>query len=121
MRNLLGLSQEELAKAADVSQGAISRAEFGDGLATPLLTYTKVFIALATEIETLPPHSVAPEVLEFIESLRKLVPTMMSTKEVTTNPQLAHLLTLFGDMPVENQREFITIALPLAQFVKEKR
>ena len=46
LRELLGLSQEQLAKIAGVSQGAISRLEAGRGLATPLLVVVKINVAL---------------------------------------------------------------------------
>jgi transcriptional regulator with XRE-family HTH domain len=46
LRELLGLSQEQLAKIAGVSQGAISRLEAGRGLATPLLVVMKINVAL---------------------------------------------------------------------------
>ena len=42
VREFLGLSQEQVARAAGVSQGAVSRFEGGRGLATPLLVVMKV-------------------------------------------------------------------------------
>ena len=41
-REFLGLSQDQLARLADVSQGAVSRVEAGRGMATPLLTFVKL-------------------------------------------------------------------------------
>src|SRR5215470_3326809 len=46
LREFLGLSQEQLARIAGVSQGAISRLEAGRGLATPLLVVMKINIAV---------------------------------------------------------------------------
>ena len=45
-REFLGLSQERLARAAGVSQGAVSRLEAGRGLATPLLVAVKIRLVL---------------------------------------------------------------------------
>src|SRR4029077_11610448 len=45
-RDLLGLSQDQLARIAGVSQGAVSRLEHGRGLATPLLVVSKIAAAL---------------------------------------------------------------------------
>src|SRR5215475_12618112 len=46
VREFLGLSQEQVARVAGVSQGAVSRFEGGRGLATPLLVVMKVNAAL---------------------------------------------------------------------------
>ena len=45
IREFLGLSQEQLARLAGVSQGAISRLEAGRGLATPLLVVVRIQLA----------------------------------------------------------------------------
>src|SRR5262245_63526823 len=46
VREFLGLSQDQLARLAGVSQGAVSRLENGRGMATPLLVVTKTCHAL---------------------------------------------------------------------------
>jgi transcriptional regulator with XRE-family HTH domain len=51
LRELLGLSQDQLARLAGVSQGAVSRLETGRGVATPLLTVLKINLALARELQ----------------------------------------------------------------------
>jgi transcriptional regulator with XRE-family HTH domain len=50
LRRLVGLSQQELAELADVSQGAVSRLETARGLATPLLIVVKINLALTAEL-----------------------------------------------------------------------
>jgi transcriptional regulator with XRE-family HTH domain len=50
LRRLLGLSQQDLADLAKVSQGAVSRLETARGLATPLLIVVKINLALVTEL-----------------------------------------------------------------------
>jgi transcriptional regulator with XRE-family HTH domain len=50
LRRLVGLSQQELADLADVSQGAVSRLETARGLATPLLIVVKINLALTAEL-----------------------------------------------------------------------
>lgn len=42
MRAFVGLSQEELARRAGVSQGSVSRLESGRGLATPVLVVARI-------------------------------------------------------------------------------
>ena len=51
LRGFLGLSQEQLARLAGVSQGAVSRLETARGLATPLLTVLKINFAIARELQ----------------------------------------------------------------------
>jgi transcriptional regulator with XRE-family HTH domain len=50
LRRLVGLSQQDLADLARVSQGAVSRLETARGLATPLLIVVKINLALAAEL-----------------------------------------------------------------------
>src|SRR5262245_10588152 len=47
LREFIGLSQEQLAALAGVSQAAVSRLEAGRGLATPLLLLMKLYVPLA--------------------------------------------------------------------------
>src|SRR5215831_941455 len=53
LRELAGLSQQELARLAGVSQGAVSRLETARGLATPLLIVVKINLALTAELRKL--------------------------------------------------------------------
>jgi len=55
MRELLGLSQEQLGKIANVSQGAVSRFERGDALSTPWIIAVKIRRALAARLRQLGP------------------------------------------------------------------
>src|SRR5262252_7462961 len=54
-REFLGLSQDQLARLADVSQGAVSRVEAGRGMATPLLTFTKINQVFAKALSEIDP------------------------------------------------------------------
>src|SRR5690349_19978656 len=49
----LGLSQDQIARMAGVSQGAVSRLEAGRGLATPMLVVLKVNVVLARALTQL--------------------------------------------------------------------
>src|SRR5262249_52818161 len=56
VRELLGFSQDNLAKLAGVSQGAISRVEAGKGIATPMVTFWKinqVFVKFLSQLDPL--------------------------------------------------------------------
>ena len=60
-RALLGLSQEQLARAAGVSQGAVSRLETGRQLGTPMLVAVKVHTVLARGLRALAPDDLGPD------------------------------------------------------------
>jgi transcriptional regulator with XRE-family HTH domain len=55
IRQFLGLSQEELAIRAGVSQAAVSRLETARGLATPLLIVLRIGQALVRELRQVDP------------------------------------------------------------------
>ena len=60
-RELLGISQERLARMAGVSQGAVSRLEAGRGLATPLLVVLKIDLAMREVFAVMDPELLSPE------------------------------------------------------------
>lgn len=68
VRAFLGLSQEQLASLAGVSQGAVSRLENGRGLATPLLVVAKVCAALRTALSHIDPAILSEEARRIVES-----------------------------------------------------
>jgi len=59
VREVVGLSQERLAKLAGVSQGAVSRLEAGRGLATPFLVVTKIHTALDKALADVEPEALS--------------------------------------------------------------
>ena len=61
LRELVGLSQQDLARLANVSQGAVSRLETARGLATPLLIVAKINLALAAELRKLDATVASPD------------------------------------------------------------
>ena len=61
IREFLGFSQEQLARLAGVSQGAISRLENGRGLATPLLVVLKTCGALRAALMQVDQEILSPE------------------------------------------------------------
>ena len=69
MREFVGLSQEQLAKRAGVSQGAISRFEIGRGLNTPLLVSIKINASLATALSGVDPTLLTEDARRFVESM----------------------------------------------------
>ena len=66
IREFLGLSQEQLARLARVSQGAISRLENGRGLATPLLVVLKTCGALRAALMQVDQEILSPEARKLV-------------------------------------------------------
>src|SRR4029078_3091732 len=69
VREFLGLSQEQVARAAGVSQGAVSRLEGGRGLSTPFVGIMKITLALAHALKELDPDLLTDEVRRFMRHL----------------------------------------------------
>ena len=68
IRKFLGLSQEQIARAAGVSQGAISRLEAARGLAMPLLVAVKVQTALVAALRAMDPAILSDELRAMVEA-----------------------------------------------------
>jgi transcriptional regulator with XRE-family HTH domain len=67
LRELVGLTQLQLARAAGVSQGGVSRFEAGRGLATPLLVAVKLSAALAGTLRTLDRDLLSAEARDYLD------------------------------------------------------
>src|SRR5258705_13029788 len=67
IREFLGLSQAQIARAGGVSQGAVSRLEGGRGLATPLLVVVKLNVAMRRALATYAPDVLSPEARAILE------------------------------------------------------
>jgi transcriptional regulator with XRE-family HTH domain len=60
-RESLGLSQDEVARSAGISQGAVSRLESGRGQRTPFLSVVRVLMVLVRKLRGLDPSLLTPE------------------------------------------------------------
>ncbi|MFN8545104.1 MAG: helix-turn-helix transcriptional regulator [Candidatus Binatia bacterium] len=75
-REFLGMTQEQIARLAGVSQGAVSRLETARGLATPLLVVLKVQRAVAEQLRRLDPAILSPELRGTLDLQTALVPPL---------------------------------------------
>lgn len=118
MRRLLGLSQEELAHKAHVSQGAISRLESGQCEGTPLRTIAAVFLALAVELQPMA-ASCTDEVREFLQVVTGLFPMALEDKEFTAlkDPGLAALMRAYGLLEGRDRLVFLRVVTPLFELL----
>src|SRR5690348_8880078 len=90
VREFLGLSQDQVARLAGVSQGAVSRLEAGRGLATPMLIVLKVHLVLARALGQLDPALIDDQMRESL-GLGGLVSTApgngQSEMPITKDPE----------------------------------
>jgi transcriptional regulator with XRE-family HTH domain len=107
VREFVGLSQEELARLAGVSQGAVSRIESGKQLGTPLLVAVKVESALIAALRTLNPDILSDELRSMAEAEQVSFPVhggSTSPLALTRDPGLDELLDAYRALP-DRQRE----------------
>lgn len=108
VREFLGLSQEQLARLAGVSQGAVSRLEAGRGLATPLLVVVKLNAAMRKALTTYDPEVLSPEARRILVEADLHLPEQpggsFKTYAMAKDEGLEDLIRLYRGLP-ERQRE----------------
>lgn len=108
-RDFLGLSQEQVARLAGVSQGAVSRLEAAQGMATPLLVVLKVQQVLAQHLRRLDPSLLNPDLRRAIDLGEWLAAPFGHDLQVTDDPRVASLIRLFQDTPIRHRDALMTI------------
>ena len=121
VREFLGLSQEQVARAAGVSQGAVSRFEGGRGLSTPFVGIMKINLALAHALKELEPGMLTDEVKRFLKHLEILHlpndqgvpvnPVGPNFRKIvlSPNPELVQVIELYYDLPESKRHAFIAV------------
>lgn len=111
MREFLGLSQEQLARLAGVSQGAISRLEAGRGLATPLLVVVKINAALKREFGRFDPELLSEEARQLRDQDDRSAPPPQGFRDVplTRDPCLEELIRLYQGMPDRQHERLLSV------------
>src|SRR5262249_3441678 len=96
-REFLGLSQDQLARLAGVSQGAVSRLENGRGLATPLLVVTKISAALRVALSQVDPELLSPAARRIVQEGFSLLdtPTALSSTGPEHDQAVEELLHVY--------------------------
>ena len=94
-RELLGLSQEQLARLAGVSQGAVSRLETARGLATPTLVVLRVSRVLAGELGKVQPEVMDADLRTMRSVLSPSDELMVEKDSVRTDPHLDELMEIY--------------------------
>jgi transcriptional regulator with XRE-family HTH domain len=108
IREFLGLSQEQIARAAGVSQGAVSRLEGGRGLATPLLVVVKLNVAMRRALTSYDPEVLSPEARAILDRDDLHVPDSGASQfreyPMAKDVGIEELVRLYRGLP-ERQRE----------------
>jgi len=116
VREFLGLSQEQLARLAGVSQGAISRLENGRGLATPLLVVIKTCEALRGALSHLDQEILSPEaralvaVGAHIQDEHGVYPSFPPTRD----PGVEELLRLYNGLSQRQREQLLAVLRAMA-------
>ena len=116
VREFLGLSQEQLARLAGVSQGAISRLENGRGLATPLLVVIKTCGALRGALSHLDQEILSPEaralvaVGAHIQDEHGVYPSFPPTRD----PGVEELLRLYNGLSQRQREQLLAVLRAMA-------
>jgi DNA-binding XRE family transcriptional regulator len=97
-REFLGLSQEQLAQLAGVSQGAVSRLETARGLATPTLVVLRVSRVLAGELGRVQPALMDSELRSMRSMLKPSDEAMAEMATVNGDPHLEELMEIYRGM-----------------------
>ncbi|HJQ83325.1 MAG TPA: helix-turn-helix domain-containing protein [Candidatus Binatia bacterium] len=113
VREFLGLSQEQLARVAGVSQGAVSRLEAGRGLATPMLVILKINLALRAALRDVDPALLNDDLRRVLEIEERISPPIgdvgFQALPVTKDPELEGLVRLYRGLPERQRHTFLSV------------
>src|SRR4029453_15813303 len=110
VREFLGLSQEQVARVAGVSQGAVSRFEGGRGLATPLLVVMKVNAARRKGVSGRDRAMLSDDARNLL-LLNERMPgwNEAAPPAITKDPELEELVRLYRDLPERHRPRLLTV------------
>jgi transcriptional regulator with XRE-family HTH domain len=122
-REFLGLSQEQVARLAGVSQGAVSRLESARGLATPMLIVLKVQLAIVHHLRKLDPAILDPELRRALEMQEALArpfgnPSAGGASRVANDADLEELVRLYQATPERQRKALLSIVKAAAAGLK---
>ena len=113
VREFLGLSQDQVARLAGVSQGAVSRLEAGRGLATPLVVVLKVHLVLTRALRAFDPAIPDDEVRATLGLESLIAPPNGGAGNdalpITRDADLEMLVQLYRTLPERQRRTLVAV------------
>jgi transcriptional regulator with XRE-family HTH domain len=124
LREFAGLSQDQVARLAGVSQGAVSRLEIARGLATPLMIVMKINLALAGELRKLDQAILDPDLrrpLDIQDALRSPERALRPEAiQLLSDPHFTTLVRLYRETPERRREGLLAIMSTVAAGLKGK-
>jgi transcriptional regulator with XRE-family HTH domain len=111
VRDFLGLSQDQVARLAGVSQGAVSRLEAGRGLATPMVIVFKVHQVLAKGLGAFDPALLDDQIRESL-GLGGLMSGSVKDggqQAITKDPELEEIVQLYRGLTERQRRTLVAV------------
>src|SRR5438093_1248346 len=119
VREFLGLSQEQLARHAGVSQGAVSRLEAGRGLATPMLVVLKITLALRRALGDVDQSLLNDDLRRLMRIDERLSPPIgdvgVDALPVTKDPDLEEIVRLYRRVTERQRDTFLSVVRAAAK------
>lgn len=113
MRTHTGLSQDELARRAGVSQGAVSRLEKARGLATPLVVVMRILLAVAAELRNPDGTPRSEDARSALERhgvlLHPLAEPGAHPLRIPGDPNVQELVSLYRNLPPRQRQSLIAV------------
>src|SRR4029077_4001231 len=111
-------SQDQVARLAGVSQGAVSRLEIARGLATPLLIVMKVNLAIAGELRKLDQAVVDADLRRTLDIQDALCSPQRALRpeaiQLISDPNFTTLVRLYRETPEREREGLLTIMRAVA-------
>jgi transcriptional regulator with XRE-family HTH domain len=119
IRQFLGLSQDELARRAGVSQAAVSRLEMGRGLATPWVIVLRIGQALVRELRQVDPAILNPRLRGAVET-PDLLPVLAigyppDAEALEDERSADEVVALYQALPESQRAEFLVFLRAAAE------
>jgi transcriptional regulator with XRE-family HTH domain len=123
LRELAGLSQEELARRARVSQGAVSRLESGRAVQTPLIVVMKINTAMRQALAALPRETWTKETVQIMNDVAaRRIPvrgTGFDEVPVTPDPLLTRMVTMFWSVPARHRAQVVAMLESMGAMLRD--
>src|SRR6058998_3492144 len=123
VREFLGLSQDQVARLAGVSQGAVSRLEAGRGLATPMVVVLKVHRVLTRALHAFDPAIPDDEVRATLGLESLIAPPIAGGSDeplpITRDADLEMLVQLYRTLPERQRRTLVAVVRATASSLGE--